>query len=130
LAGCAGWLWGRQRGRSSRSLRPLRTPLFSLPKNLSERGQQQRHVPAIRSVTHQADSPSFALERAEASADLDAVVVEQNAARLRIVQAVGNLHRVKHWEMPPFLAHVADADVVQPGAQEFVHLAMAIPAIF
>ena len=54
-----------------------------------ERGEQQDDVAEAGRVAHAADAPGLPGELAEAAADLDAVAVEELAAQLGVVDAVG-----------------------------------------
>ena len=58
-----------------------------LEEHFFERGQEEQHMLRLAGVTHQADTPNFSAERADAAGDLDAKFIEQLAAQARIDNA-------------------------------------------
>ena len=74
-------------------------------------------------MAHQADAPGFALERAEAAADLDAVVVEQALARrCRSSTPAGILTALSIGRWWPSWLSVGDAQLAQAGLEQLVGL--------
>lgn len=72
-------------------------------------------------MPHQADSPRFTIKGSKSRTDFDAVVVQQCFANSDIIDALGNPHRIEHWQRVPLLANVLDAKVRQAISQEFMH---------
>ncbi len=79
-------------------------------------------------MAHEADAQGFSSHRAEAAADLDAVVCEEGFAEGRLVLAGGRVDAVERVEA--VFWNVGEAERFEAGAQAEVSLAMAFDADF
>src|SRR5687767_14517270 len=97
--------------------------------NFAQRAHDSQHVSAGGPVTHQPDAPRLALEVPKPAANLNTVVVEQAFSDWGVLRPVGNPDGVEHREVAAFLADVVDADLLEAGAEQLVHRAVALEAI-
>ena len=78
---------------SSREDFPRRCRAAADAEDVFERGEDEHDVLFRAARAHEADADGFAFERAEASADLDAVFVEQTFAQRGFIDAVRRVDR-------------------------------------
>src|SRR5207244_2329071 len=101
----------------------------SVVEHLAQRGEQGRHVAGPGGVAHAPDAPHLPGVGAEATADLDAVALEEQRPRLGLVEPLGHEDGRQLGETVAVLGEQLEPEALEPLLQEPAALGVAVPGV-